>query len=83
MKHELKNYSPLCNGVVVEIDGKQEFFETAHIAESFEKYGGSFVQALGIALYRADSINTIKILDTWAALVQEYILTFIYKKNEK
>lgn len=48
-----------------------------NIADVFEKYGWSFTQALWVALYRADTNNTLKILTTWDEMVKEYIWKFI------
>ncbi len=36
-------------------------------------YGGSFVQALSIALTHADSINVMKIKETWPNYWKEYL----------
>jgi len=47
------------------------------IADAFEIYGGSFVEAIWVALHRADRPNTIKILNTWINYVLEYIETFL------
>ena len=71
-------YNPRPGGVVLLLeDGRQEVIEASKIADVFEKYGGSFTQALGVALYRADANNTIKILTTWEADVKEFIEKFI------
>ena len=51
------------------------------IAWLFEKYGGSFVQALWFALYKADVINTLKILTTFDDYVKEYIKQFLEIKD--
>jgi len=47
------------------------------IADTFEKYGWSFTKALWVALYRADAINTKKILDTWDEMVKYFISKFL------
>lgn len=71
-------YSPGANGVILLLEnGKQEFIETIKIGEVFERFGGSFTQALGIALYRADAKNTLKILTTWEDDIKEFIEKFI------
>lgn len=51
--------------------------EKATIAESFEKYWWSFVQAIWVALRRADWINTEKLLSTFENYVREYLEKFI------
>lgn len=38
------------------------------VAENMKKYGGSFAQALGVALSHADMWNTTKIKLTWPEL---------------
>lgn len=43
------------------------------VAENMKKYGGSFVQALGVALSHADMWNTIKIKLSWPELWEEYL----------
>ena len=43
------------------------------VAENMKKYGGSFAQALGVALSHADMWNTIKIKLTWPELWEEYL----------
>ena len=43
------------------------------VAENMKKYGGSFVQALGVALSHADMWNTTKIKLTWPELWEEYL----------
>lgn len=57
-------------------------FEASEIAEAFEKYGWSFVEALWVALHRADGPNTIKILTAWENYASEYIETFLYSKKQ-
>lgn len=43
------------------------------VSENMKKYGGSFAQALGVALSRADMWNTIKIKLSWPELWEEYL----------
>ena len=43
----------------------EEHNEVARVSENMQRYGGSFVQALGVALARADIINRHKIKHTW------------------
>lgn len=43
------------------------------VAENMKKYGGSFAQALGIALSHADMWNTMKIKLSWPELWEEYL----------
>ena len=43
-----------------------------YLADAMQQYGGSFVQALGAALRRADRANTYRILATWPEYVGEY-----------
>lgn len=57
------------------------FVEKNKIAEVFEKYWWSFTKAMWIALYRADDMNTRKILDTWKIMTIEYIETFLNFKK--
>lgn len=40
--------------------------------EAMEKYGGSFVRALGMAGFHADAINLQKIKDTWPEYWSDY-----------
>lgn len=47
------------------------------IADTFEKYGWSFEKSIWVALYRADAINTKKILDTWDEMVKDFISKFL------
>lgn len=76
-------YSPGSGWVILLLEsGKQEFIEKEKIAEVFESYGGSFLNALAIALYRADSNNTIKILTTWEEYAKEYIEKFILSQKK-
>lgn len=71
-------YLVIDNGVLIKTKDKGgQVIETEKIAEAFEKYGGSFIKALWIALYKADAINTAKILLGWEKEVKEYIQTFI------
>ena len=51
--------------------------EKAIIAESFEKYWWWFLQAIWVALRRADWINTEKLLSTFENYVREYLEKFI------
>lgn len=43
------------------------------VAGNMKKYGGSFVQALGVALSHADMWNATKIKLTWPELWEEYL----------
>lgn len=43
------------------------------VAGNMKKYGGSFVQALGVALSHADMWNTIKIKLSWPELWEKYL----------
>lgn len=71
-------YLVIDNGVLIKTEDKGgQLIEKEKIAEAFENYGGSFIKALWIALYSADSINTAKILLYWEKEVKEYIETFI------
>jgi len=81
MANKFTEYKATDRGLNFALDWQKQFLETAKIAEAFETYGGSFTKALWIALYRADRINTIKILETWESMVKEYILTFIIPKK--
>jgi hypothetical protein len=42
------------------------------MAEAMQRYGGSFVQCLGMLWMRADVINRAKILATWPEYCAEY-----------
>lgn len=46
--------------------------EKAAVAEMMERYGGSFVTNLGVALLYADPENTRKIKETWPELWARY-----------
>ena len=52
---------------------EQIYIEKNTVAENMKKYGGSFVQALGVALSHADMWNTTKIKLTWPELWEEYL----------
>lgn len=39
---------------------------------AMEQFGGSFVQALGLALRRADSENQLRILDAFPDYIKQY-----------
>lgn len=69
--------------VIVEAWKEKYLFTKEDIAGVFEKFGWSFTQALWVALYRADTINTRKILTTWEDMAKEYIETFLFPKFEK
>lgn len=47
-----------------------EVFKVSH---AMEKYGGSFVKHLGMALHYADHINAQKIKNTWPDYWKEYL----------
>ena len=47
--------------------------EVIKVAAAMQKYGGSFVKALGSTLSHADSINAQKIKDTWAEYWARYL----------
>lgn len=51
------------------------------IANAMVKYGGSFVEALGQALSKADRINTKKIFETWPKYISQY--RELAKKDKK
>ncbi len=71
-------YLVIDNGVLIKTEDKGgQIIETEKIAEAFETYGGSFTKALWLALYRADGINTAKILINWDKDVKEFIEKFI------
>lgn len=71
-------YSAWNDGVILLLEsGKIEFVDKEIIAQIFDKYGGSFMQHIGRALYRADAKNTFKILITWESETREYIEKFI------
>jgi len=61
------------------IDENEEVIEIekATIAESFEKYWWWFLQAIWVALRRADSNNTEILLEAFDFYVKEYIEKFI------
>ncbi len=42
------------------------------IVSAMEEYGGSFVQALAKAAFRADQVNLQKMKDTWPEYWKEY-----------
>lgn len=52
---------------------EQIYIEKNIVAENMKKYGGSFAQALGVALSHADMWNTTKIKLTWPELWEEYL----------
>lgn len=82
MANKFTEYKATDTGLIFAIDWQEkQRYEKAKIAEAFETYGGSFTKAIWIALYRADRINTIKILETWEGMVKEYILTFIIPRK--
>ena len=58
-----------------------QMIQKEKIADVFERYGWSFTQALWIALYRADPINTIKILENWENDIKEFIEKFILSQE--
>lgn len=68
--------------MIVETEDKRYRFAKEDIAEVFEQYGWSFTKALWVALYRADIINSRKILTTWEDMAKEYIETFLFPKFE-
>jgi len=47
--------------------------ERITVADNMVKYGGSFVKALGQALYHADPINTQKVKDAFSEYWEEYL----------
>jgi pyruvate/2-oxoacid:ferredoxin oxidoreductase beta subunit len=55
--------------------------EALKVAEAMETYGGSFVQALAVAIRRADSNNLQKIKETWPDYWKQYKETS--EKEEK
>lgn len=46
--------------------------EDLKVLGAMEKYGGSFVKALALLAYRADSTNLHKIKATWPEYWQQY-----------
>jgi len=46
--------------------------EKIQVAESMQKYGGSFVKALGLALIKADRINTARIQNAFPEYWKQY-----------
>lgn len=55
----------------------RDYLEVEHeayvVSESMKKYGGSFVQALGETIARADVHNKLLIRSTWHSLWMEYL----------
>ena len=47
--------------------------EKYYVIVGMKAYGGSFVQSLGEALSHADTINTLKIKDTFSDYWKEYL----------
>ncbi len=43
------------------------------VSENMQKFGGSFVQALGVALSKADSNNTHRIKNAFPDYWEEYL----------
>jgi len=43
------------------------------IQENMQRFGGSFVQALGVALTKADSFNTARIKNAFPDYWEEYL----------
>ena len=75
---KILSYSPWNDWVIIMTeDWKVQHIEKEKIAEAFEAYGGSFTKALWLALYRADSLNTLKILTTWELETKGYIEKFL------
>ena len=52
---------------------EQIYIEKNIVAENMKKYGGSFAQALGVALSHADMWNTTKIKLSWPELWEQYL----------
>lgn len=57
-------------------------FYKSELADTFEKYGWSFVQSLGVALRNADHINAEKLINAFQEYVIQYAFEFI-KPNKK
>lgn len=57
-------------------------YERILIAMSLETYWWSFVNALWVALSKADEENTFKILNTFDNYVKDYIEKFLYTKKQ-
>ena len=57
--------------------------EKYYVQDGMLTYGGSFVKALGEALTHADAINVQKIKDTWPKYWSKYLVTGIYKEENK
>ena len=47
------------------------------VSSAMEKYGGSFVKALGVALDKADENNTLKIRNIFPEYWKKYLKVFI------
>ena len=58
--------------------GKVHHIETATIIQLWERFGGSFVKSLAVALQRADPVNTYKLLDTFSNYISEYLEVFYF-----
>jgi hypothetical protein len=48
-------------------------YEIFYVSEGMQRYGGSFVQALGRALAHADAQNALKIKLTWPEYWEKYL----------
>lgn len=46
--------------------------DAQYVATAMERYGGSFVKCLGMALKNADRENALKIRDTWPKYWRQY-----------
>ena len=53
--------------------------EIQEIAQAMQTYGGSFMKCIGMALERADKYNTVKILETWSEVIENY---YKFSKSE-
>ena len=51
---------------------KMETDEVYNVSRAMQRYGGSFVQNLGVALSCADDENVAKIKATWPEYWQQY-----------
>ena len=69
-------------GLHFKANWQEYFYSKETIAQTWETYGWSFAKALAIALYRADHLNTKRILETWEFMVKEFIIWFLLDKQK-
>ena len=78
MQKKIVEFVPQYDGAkIIFEDWEEMHFEKTKIADAFERFWGSFVKALWVALYRADRNNTLKLMWCFDHYVQEYIEQFI------